>query len=52
MGDWPSEVRLNITFEKGKFHPIWKLANALQFDGNTFVWRDLQKVRRRKSTKK
>ena len=56
VGDFPSSVEFKLNVKVGErlddATPIWKLSTALEFNGRTFLWRDLQKVAKPKATKR
>ncbi len=51
IGDFPISVEFKLNF-KADVTPIWKLSTALEFDGRTFLWKDLQKLIKPKAKRK
>ncbi len=48
IGDFPISIEFKLNVKVGErmdnATPIWKLSTALEFNGRTFLWKDLQKV--------
>jgi len=47
IGDFPISVEFKLNFKVGQTvgngTPTWRLSTALEFNGQTFLWKDLQK---------
>lgn len=56
IGDFPVSVEFKLDAKVGEAMdnatPIWKLSTALEFNGRTFLWRDLRKPAKPKAKRK
>ena len=48
IGDWPSTIDFRFLADSKceNGYPVWKLSNALEFDGCSFSWKELRRTTR------
>jgi len=47
IGDWPSSIDFRFLTDSRceNGYPVWKLSNALQFNGCSFTWKEIRKAK-------